>query len=116
VAIGALSQSGCELVIPALKTRGATETTTGCPFCGVGCGQVVPSRDGAVINVEGAAVTRNQGQVTMRGGDIVLARIVVSSVGWCRLVRSRFYLHRFQRTGEVEHRDQAQARHRHPRA
>jgi hypothetical protein len=116
VAIGALSQARCELVISALKTRGATETTAVCPFCGVGCGQVVSSRDGAVINIEGAAVTRDQGQVTMRSRDIVLARMVGPSVGWCRLVRSRFYLHRFQRTGEVEHRDQAQARHRHPRA
>jgi anaerobic selenocysteine-containing dehydrogenase len=95
VAIGALSQAGCELVIPALNTRGATETTAVCSFCGVGCGQVVSSRDGAVINLEGAAVTRDQGQVTMRGGDIALARPVGPSVCWCRLVRSRFYLHRF---------------------
>ena len=44
VAIGALSQSGCGPAIPPLKTRGATETTTVCPFCGVGCGQVVSTR------------------------------------------------------------------------
>src|SRR5512132_1485990 len=95
VAIGALSQSGCAPAIPPLKTRGATETTAVCPFCGVGCGQVVSSCDGVVINVEGAAVTRNQGQVTMRAGGIVLVRIVVPRVGWCRLLRSRFHLHRF---------------------
>ena len=59
VAIGALSQAGCELVIPALNPRGATETTAVCPFCGVGCGQVVSSRDGTVINIEGGAVTRS---------------------------------------------------------
>ena len=53
VAIGTLSQAGCGPVIPPLKTRGATETTTVCPFCGVGCGQVVSSRAGAVINIEG---------------------------------------------------------------
>src|SRR5688572_9735215 len=53
VAIGALTQSGCAPAIPPLKTRGATETTTVCPFCGVGCGQVVASRDGKVINIEG---------------------------------------------------------------
>ena len=48
VAIGALTQSGCAPAIPPLKTRGATETTTVCPFCGVGCGQVVvdPRRQG----------------------------------------------------------------------
>jgi anaerobic selenocysteine-containing dehydrogenase len=53
VAIGALTQSGCAPAIPPLKTRGATETTTVCPFCGVGCGQVVSTREGKVINIEG---------------------------------------------------------------
>jgi anaerobic selenocysteine-containing dehydrogenase len=53
VAIGALTQSGCGPAIPPLKTRGATNTTTVCPFCGVGCGQVVSTRDGKVINIEG---------------------------------------------------------------
>ena len=41
VAIGALTQSGCAPAVPPLKTRGATNTTTVCPFCGVGCGQFV---------------------------------------------------------------------------
>jgi len=53
VAIGALSQSGCGPAIPSLKTRGAIATTTVCPFCGVGCGQVVSTRNGHVINIEG---------------------------------------------------------------
>ena len=53
VAIGALSQSGCAPAIPPLKTRGATDTTTVCPFCGVGCGQVVSTRAGKVIHIEG---------------------------------------------------------------
>ena len=53
VAIGALSQSGCAPAIPPLKTRGATDTTTVCPFCGVGCGQVVSTLGGKVINIEG---------------------------------------------------------------
>ena len=53
VAIGALTQSGCGPAIPPLKTRGATATTTVCPFCGVGCGQVVSTRNGNVINIEG---------------------------------------------------------------
>jgi formate dehydrogenase major subunit len=55
VAIGALTQSGCAPAIPRLKTRGATQTTTVCPFCGVGCGQVVSVRDGKVIYIEGDA-------------------------------------------------------------
>jgi anaerobic selenocysteine-containing dehydrogenase len=53
VAIGALSQSGCGPAVAPIKTRGATETTTVCPFCGVGCGQVVSTRSGNVINIEG---------------------------------------------------------------
>jgi formate dehydrogenase major subunit len=36
-----------------VKTAGATKTTTICPFCAVGCGLVVSSRDGKVINIEG---------------------------------------------------------------
>lgn len=36
-----------------LKTRGAKESTTICPYCGVGCGLIVSARDGEVINVEG---------------------------------------------------------------
>jgi anaerobic selenocysteine-containing dehydrogenase len=53
VAVGALSQSGCGPAIPPIKTRGATATTTVCPFCGVGCGQVVSTKGGKVINIEG---------------------------------------------------------------
>jgi len=53
VAVGALTQSGCAPAIPPLKTRGATNTTTVCPFCGVGCGQVVSTLAGKVINIEG---------------------------------------------------------------
>ena len=55
VAIGALSPSAGGAVMPPLKTRGATKTTTVCPFCGVGCGQVVSTRNGHVINSEGDA-------------------------------------------------------------
>jgi formate dehydrogenase major subunit len=53
VAIGALSQGGCGPAVPPLKTRGATPTTTICPFCGVGCGQIVSTQNGKVINIEG---------------------------------------------------------------
>ena len=53
VAAGALSQAGCGPAVPPLKTRAATATTTVCPFCGVGCGQVVATQNGTVINIEG---------------------------------------------------------------
>ena len=53
VALGAVGQAGCGPVVPPLKTRGSVPTTTVCPFCGVGCGQVVSTQDGHVINIEG---------------------------------------------------------------
>lgn len=43
--------TGCKQVPPKLK--GSKESTTICPYCGVGCGIIVSSRDGKVINVEG---------------------------------------------------------------
>jgi formate dehydrogenase major subunit len=39
--------------IPAPKTAGAVETTTVCPFCGVGCGQVVSVKHDKVVSIEG---------------------------------------------------------------
>ena len=51
--IGAVAQAGCGPAVPPLKTRGATATTTVCPFCGVGCGQVVSTQKGGVLNIEG---------------------------------------------------------------
>ena len=53
VAAGAVAQAGCGPAVPALKTRGATPTMTVCPFCGVGCGQVVSTRDSRVLSIEG---------------------------------------------------------------
>jgi anaerobic selenocysteine-containing dehydrogenase len=53
VVAGALAPAGCGPAIPPLKTRAASATTTVCPFCGVGCGQVVSTQNGTVINIEG---------------------------------------------------------------
>ena len=52
-AIGVAAQAEGGAAVPPPKTRGATDTTTVCPFCGVGCGQVVSTRDGHVVNIEG---------------------------------------------------------------
>lgn len=35
------------------KLRGTTESTTICPYCGVGCGLIVSARNGKVVNIEG---------------------------------------------------------------
>jgi len=37
------------------RIKGAKETTTICPFCSVGCGMTVHTKDGEVINTEGDA-------------------------------------------------------------
>ena len=36
-----------------LRTKGAKETKTICPYCSVGCGIVVHTKNGKVINTEG---------------------------------------------------------------
>lgn len=53
--------------IPLHKKVG--ETTTICPFCGVGCGFLVSSEDGVLINVEGDPEHPiNQGGACAKGG------------------------------------------------
>jgi formate dehydrogenase major subunit len=36
-----------------LRIKGATETKTVCPYCSVGCGIIVHTKDGKVVNTEG---------------------------------------------------------------
>jgi len=36
-----------------LKTDGATRTTTVCPFCGVGCGQIAYTKGNELLHIEG---------------------------------------------------------------
>lgn len=36
-----------------LRTKGAKTTTTICPYCSVGCGIIVHTKDGKVVNTEG---------------------------------------------------------------
>ncbi len=53
VAAGALGLTPEEAAAQELRTKGATETTTICPYCSVGCGLIVHTKDGKVINAEG---------------------------------------------------------------
>ena len=39
--------------VPQLKTFKTQETSTICPFCGVGCGLIVSTRSGQIVNIEG---------------------------------------------------------------
>ena len=38
---------------PTLRTKYAKEVTTICPYCGAGCGQIIATQDGKLINTEG---------------------------------------------------------------
>ena len=53
--LGALSTdpASAETKERELRIKGAKETTTICPFCSVGCGIIVHTKDGKVINTEG---------------------------------------------------------------
>ncbi len=54
-----------------LKTAQCKETTTICPYCGVGCGQIVSVKGGKVINVEGDPDHPiNEGAVCSKGGAL----------------------------------------------
>lgn len=46
------SKSGMAKVKP-MKTVHAKESTTICPYCGVGCGLIVSTQDGKIVNIEG---------------------------------------------------------------
>jgi len=53
--LGALSAepSPAEAKERELRTKGAKETRTVCPFCSVGCGIIVHTKDGKVVYTEG---------------------------------------------------------------
>ncbi len=56
---------------PELRTRGLKSTTTICPFCSVGCGLIVHTRDGKVVNAEGDPQHPiNQGALCPKGGAL----------------------------------------------
>lgn len=54
-----------------LKIKFAKETTTICPYCGVGCGIIVHAKDGTVINTEGDPDHPiNQGSLCSKGAAL----------------------------------------------
>lgn len=46
-------EASAEVQVPEARIKGATETKTICPFCSVGCGILVHTKDGKVISSEG---------------------------------------------------------------
>jgi len=58
LAAGTLAGLGLDLkpaaaAVPKLKIKGAREVPSVCPYCAVGCGQIVSVRDGKIVNIEG---------------------------------------------------------------
>jgi len=54
-----------------LKIAYAKDTTSICPYCGVGCGLLVSSRDGKIINIEGDPDHPiNEGALCSKGGSV----------------------------------------------
>ncbi len=61
--------SGCKTAPDKLK--GTKESSTICPYCGVGCGLIVSTRDGKVINIEGDPDHPiNQGTLCSKGSAL----------------------------------------------
>jgi len=55
----------------ALKTALAKESTTICPFCGVGCGIVVSVKDGKIVSLEGDPEHPvNEGSLCSKGHSV----------------------------------------------
>jgi formate dehydrogenase major subunit len=56
---------------PEMRTKGLQSTTTVCPYCAVGCGMIVHTRDGRIVNIEGdTAHPINQGSLCSKGSAL----------------------------------------------
>jgi len=56
---------------PQLRIKGVKTSTTICPFCAVGCGLVVHTKGGKVVNIEGdPAHPINQGALCSKGSSL----------------------------------------------
>lgn len=56
---------------PVLRTKGLQSSTTICPYCAVGCGMIVHTKDGKVVNIEGNPEHPiNQGALCSKGSAL----------------------------------------------
>lgn len=75
---GSAFLTGCK--IKPDKLRGTRETTTICPYCGVGCGLIVSTRDGRIVNIEGDPDHPiNKGSLCSKGS--ALHQVAVNPLG-----------------------------------
>jgi len=60
------------LAVPSTKLKNAQKFTTICPYCAVGCGQILSVVNGKVINVEGDTEHPiNQGSLCSKGNALL---------------------------------------------
>ncbi len=56
---------------PQMRTKGLKVSTTICPFCAVGCGLIVHTKNGKIVNIEGDPDHPiNQGSLCPKGGAL----------------------------------------------
>jgi len=75
LAAGALALGGkpahAKADSPELRTKGLQSSTTICPYCAVGCGMIVHSKDGRIVNIEGDPEHPiNQGALCSKGSAL----------------------------------------------
>ncbi len=75
LAAGALALTGkpaqASIDAPELRTRGLQTSTTICPYCAVGCGMIVHSKNGKIVNIEGDPEHPiNQGALCSKGSAL----------------------------------------------
>lgn len=56
---------------PEMRTKGTKSSTTICPYCAVGCGLIVSTRNGRIVNIEGDPEHPiNQGALCSKGSSL----------------------------------------------
>jgi len=63
--------AGASVDTPALRTKGLQTSTTVCPYCAVGCGMIVHTKNGKIVNIEGDPEHPiNQGSLCSKGSAL----------------------------------------------
>ncbi len=75
LAAGTLAVTGksahADVDTPELRTKGLQVSTTICPYCAVGCGMIVHTKNGKVVNIEGDPEHPiNQGALCSKGSAL----------------------------------------------
>jgi formate dehydrogenase major subunit len=70
-ATGVANAKDADVAATELRIKGATRTTTVCPYCSVGCSIVVDTVEGKIVNVEGDPESPiNEGTLCPKGASL----------------------------------------------